>query len=121
MKQERKKLINIFLLACVLGVLFTLNDSVFASGVGSLLTATSNEQLVGSKKLIPPSRRWWSLVEVQNLGEVYYYSLGTTEGTYRGYLQLNWHKSFGGNYVYEGYLYPEGKPYPVPAKIELLK
>lgn len=72
--------------------------------------------------LLPPSKIWWDFTVHTNLGNPYYMSVARKDGIYRGYLSINWYKSAGGYYTYEGYLYPEGKPYPIPArKLEELK
>lgn len=66
-----------------------------------------------------PWRIWWEIPSNSYLGEHYYFSRLFYNGNYRGYLSVNWSKSIGSLYYYEGYLYPEGTNYPIPAKARL--
>lgn len=67
---------------------------------------------------IPPTRIWHDYAVSVNLGDLYYTEISNINGMYRGYLQLNWQKSIGSVwYWYEGYVYHESQPLPIPARI----
>ncbi|MBK0349017.1 hypothetical protein JDW15_10420 [Aerococcaceae bacterium zg-ZJ1578] len=115
----KKVVRKIFILTYLISVFTILTDGVRAQEEVSFSTMYPNELSIERRAVMPPTKIWWDFLSNVNLGNSYYKSVARKDGVYRGYLSINWNKSFGGNYFYEGYLYPEGKPFPIPTKIEM--
>jgi|SRR5699024_2447263 len=83
------------------------------------ITVNASEPMVDENEIyqMPPSRIWWSGIWDTAFGipPFRYYERVEVGVLYRGYLQFS--GEIEGTYAYyEGYLYPEGEPYPIPTK-----
>lgn len=104
---------HVFLL-CLMFCFF-LGDSSHVSAQEIEINSVSLDSIEAYTSL-PPKSVWHSISVVVDYGEYHFFSIARKDGIYNGYLARNWRKSGGGIYTYEGYLYPEKSPRPIPAR-----
>lgn len=112
-----KRLVKIVIISFFFAINFATSSAVYANQDENVNKSQYEVALIEPNAVIPPTKIWWSFTVHTDFGNFYYTTIARKDGVYRGYLQKNWQKSIGGYYTYEGYLYPENSPFPIPSKI----